>query len=274
MNRAVLLAAVLIAVVAAIGAAWWVLMRPPAGGLETATPHQPLQPFRQVWLEGDADVTFVQGESEAIAIDAGGRSIVHAAVEDNVLLISAGDVRRWWSFIFGGMRRPPRIVVTFRSLDAVRASGTVRLVADKLRTDALSLRFSGAAKVQIGALEAKTLAINGSGAFKAEIAGRVDEQRISISGAGDYHALDLVSDRASITVSGAGRVAVNAQKTLDADVMGAAKVDYKGDPKVTQRTSGAARVRRLDGERAMRVADFRLVSLSATKACPSVSRRA
>ncbi len=257
MNRTVLTIVALIAILVAVGGAWWVVMHASASGSpgDTISDQRALQPFRQVTLDGNAEVTLVQGSSEAIAIEVTGGSVVHAEVRDGVLMIHADDERRWWSYIHGGTRRAPRITVTFHELDALRASGAIKLGAERLRTDALALRFSGAAAVRVGALEARTLTLNGSGAFKADVAGRVDEQRISISGAGDYRAGDLVSDRASISVSGAGRVLVNAQKALDVDLSGAAKVDYKGDPKVTQRVSGVGRIRRHESaERLMHVA--------------------
>ncbi len=252
MNRAVLVVATLAAILIAVAAAWWVLARAPSADAEFVSEQHPLTPFRQVVLDGNAEITFAQGAAEAIAVEVPGRSRVHAEVRDGVLAIRADDDRRWWSLLFAASHRPSRITVTFRELEAVRASGAVRLKAERVHADALTLRFSGAAAVKVATLEARMLTVSGSGAFKADIAGRIDEQRISISGAGDYRAGELVSDRASVSVSGAGRVLVNVQKTLDVDLSGAAKVDYKGDPKVTQRVSGAGRIRRHES------ADYRM----------------
>ncbi len=255
MNRAGLTLAALAAIVAAMAAAWWVLARQSADSGEYASEQHALTPFRQVVLDGNAEYTLVQGAAESIAVEVPGRSLVHAEVRDDVLMVRAEEIRRWWSFVLGASRRPPRIVVTFRELEALRASGAVRLTAERLRADVLTLRFSGASVLKIGTLEARALNLSGSGAFKADVAGRVDEQRISISGAADYRAGELVSDRATISVSGAGRVLVNAQKTLDVDLSGAAKVDYIGDPKITQRVSGAGRIRRYESaEQRMHVA--------------------
>jgi Putative auto-transporter adhesin, head GIN domain len=246
MNPAAVTVAALTALVIAAKGAWWVLTRAAGVDADSASTRRALTPFRQVVLEGNADIALVQGGAEAIAIEVPGRSIVHAEVRDQVLTIRAEDERRWWSFLLGTTHRPPRVTLTVRELDAVRASGAIRLNADTLRAEALTLRFSGAATLTVGALEARMLTVSGSGAFKADIAGRVDDQRITISGAGDYRAGNLVSERATISVSGAGRALVHAQKTLEVDLSGAAKVDYKGDPRITQRVSGAARIRRFE----------------------------
>lgn len=253
MSRSALLVVVLIAIGFAVAAAWFTLTRSPAArtDADVVSDRRAMPPFRQVLLEGNAEVTLVQGASEALAAQVYGRSVVHADVRDGVLRVRSDDDRRWWTQLFGANRRAPQITITVRDLDALRASGSIKLACDALRVDALTLRFSGAAEVTIAALQARTLAINGSGAFKADIAGHVDEQRISISGAGDYRGSNLVSDRASVRVSGAGRVVVDAQKTLDVEVSGAAKVDYKGDPTITKRVGGAARVRRYEGAQPM-----------------------
>ncbi len=98
--------------------------------------------------------------------------------------------------------------------------------------------------MRITDLDCRDLAIAASGAVKAEIAGRAIDQRIAISGAGDYRAAGLASDNARVSVSGAGKVIVNAAKTLKVSISGAGSVDYLGDPKVTQDISGMGRVKR------------------------------
>ena len=69
---------------------------------------------------------------------------------------------------------------------------------------------------------------------------------MTISGAGEYRGARLVSQNATVTVAGAGQVVIHAVKTLNATISGAGSVDYIGDPKVTERVSGAGRVRRRD----------------------------
>ncbi len=267
MKRSVGVIAMLAAVAVACGSTSRALAAAPSRPASERAPAgetHALPPFRQIVVDGAAEVTLVQASSESIAIEAPGQSIVHAEVRDGVLAIRATDERHWWSYLLGAARRTPSITVSFRDLDSLRAAGTVKLAADGLRADALTLRFSGAATVDLTGLEARTLSIEGSGAVKADIAGRVGAQTVTISGAGDYRAGDLVSERASISVSGAGRVLVNAQKTLDVELSGAGKVDYKGNPKITQRVSGAGRVRRYESATHL----MPLAAVSAASTCP------
>ena len=50
-------------------------------------------------------------------------------------------------------------------------------------------------------------------------------------------------------MSGAGKVFVNAARTLKVSISGAGTVDYLGDPKVTQEISGMGRVKRREAAR-------------------------
>ncbi len=90
----------------------------------------------------------------------------------------------------------------------------------------------------------------GAGALKAEIAGKVERQAVTISGAGEYRSPRLVSQDATVNVAGAGKVLINAQKTLKATISGAGSVEYLGDPEVTRSVSGAGTVRRRESSRA------------------------
>ena len=120
----------------------------------------------------------------------------------------------------------------------------MRVIADAIRVSDLSIEGAGGTSIHIDRLKREKLDISGSGALKAEVAGEVGRQRIAISGAGEYLGARLVSDDASVIVSGAGRVVVNARRTLNATISGAGSVEYLGEPKVTERISGAGSVRR------------------------------
>jgi hypothetical protein len=93
-------------------------------------------------------------------------------------------------------------------------------------------------------LQATRLRLDGAGAIKAEIAGRVAEQSIDLSGAGSYQAVDLISDNVAVQVSGAGKAIVNAKTLLKADISGAGLVEYAGNPRLEQEISGIGKIRR------------------------------
>jgi len=112
---------------------------------------------------------------------------------------------------------------------------------------ALRIAASGATNVKIDALKTDALRFAGSGAVKAELAGQASDLTLSLSGAGDVRAAQLLSEAAKVSVSGAGKVVVNASKTLRVSLSGAGSVEYLGNPEVKQSVSGIGRVKRRDG---------------------------
>jgi len=252
MRRATLPLLILGCIVVAAALAWFTLNRGgPAGDL--VTENRAVDAFHRIDVSGNAEVTLVAGAAESVAVEtsAAGQSRVRTRVSDGTLHVTGGETRRWWHSILGGGRSGvrPRITVTFRTLDAIVLAGAVKLSAAKLDADALRISASGGTVVRIDDLQARTLRLSGAGALKATLAGRVVDQDVAISGAGEVLAEKLTSENATVSVSGAGSVVVNAQKTLKASISGAGNVEYAGDPQVTQRVSGVGRVRRRESAR-------------------------
>ncbi|MFO1396433.1 MAG: head GIN domain-containing protein [Burkholderiales bacterium] len=209
-------------------------------------------PFTRIDVTGSAEVTLVQGAGESITLPATlpRKSHVDATVRDGTLYIDANDGLRWWDLLLGSGGRAAPVVVAFRNLDSITTAGGVRLSAGTIKVPALRISGAGGTQVNIDDLAADQLRVAGAGALKAEIAGKADRLHVSISGAGEYHSAHLVAQDATVTVAGAGKVLVNAQKTLKVTISGAGSVEYVGDPEVTRSVSGAGSVRRREGPRA------------------------
>ena len=85
-----------------------------------------------------------------------------------------------------------------------------------MHVPSLHIDGSGGTSLSIDDLRASTLRVTGAGALKAELAGEVTDQSISDFRRGRLPGGQLVSDNATVDVSGAGKVVVNARKTLKA----------------------------------------------------------
>jgi len=256
MKRLALPLVILLAIAVAVTAAWFVVNRSFGGaglmrGGETTSEQRALPQFTAISIGGLAEITLVQGTTEEIRFEAPAKQIgrVRVTVRDGTLHVENGNTGNFWSFLLGGNIRPLRATITFRDLNRVEVSGSVKLRADGWKTEKLALSVSGEGTMLVTGLDTKELALAASGAVKAELAGRAAEQRIAISGAGDYRASGLVSDNARVAVSGAGKVFVNATKTLKVSISGAGSVEYLGDPKVTQEISGMGRGKRRESAR-------------------------
>lgn len=201
--------------------------------------------FHRVEINGQANVTLVQGPTEGVTVEAPASARVRTEVRDQTLVVDAQDQRHVWQWFSGrGTGRTPRVTINIRDLDRIEAAGAVKLVADSIKSADLRVDLAGACSLHVRDLQATTLKLDGSGATKVDISGRVVRQEIDLSGAGSYQAAKLTSDEAVVEVSGAGKAVVNARNALTVDISGAGKVEYFGDPKLKQTISGIGKVSR------------------------------
>ena len=203
--------------------------------------------FSRIQIDGQADITLVQGATEGITLEATAQGLkqIHAEVRGRTLQIGMVDQSHWWQWITGGAStRTPKITINLIQLERIEAAGAVNIVADNLKANELRLDFAGACKLKIADLQANKLRLDGAGAIKAEITGKVADQDIDLSGAGSYQAADLISDNVGVRVSGAGKAIVNAKTLLKADISGAGLVEYSGNPRLEQEISGIGKIRR------------------------------
>jgi hypothetical protein len=192
--------------------------------------------FQEVALEGVGTLMIEQGETESLTIEA----------EPKVLKRIETEVRNGKLTIRPDRSFSTRESITYhlavKQLTGIELAGAGRVEAAQLNSDQLRINGSGAGAVAIDSLTANTLDVTAAGNVQAELAGTVDSQTVTVSDAAKYAAADLESRLASVTASGASQVAVNVSESLDAHVSGAARVEYAGDPAVTEDVSAAGRL--------------------------------
>ncbi|MEO8345943.1 MAG: DUF2807 domain-containing protein [Betaproteobacteria bacterium] len=214
---------------------------------EAQTESTPLGPFKRIEISGSAVVTLVQDTNGPLvaSVPQTQGTQVTVKVQKETLIIKAADGSRWWGNLFGrGPSGTAQITIHFKELERIDVSGGIKIFARAINVPALHIEGSGGTTIQIDDLRATTLTVNGTGALKAELAGQVTDQNLSVSGAADYQAAKLVSDNATVEVSGAGKIVVHARKKLQVSVSGAGVVEYLGDPVVRESISGAGRLKR------------------------------
>jgi hypothetical protein len=252
MRRAVLPLLILGCIVLAAALAWWTLNRGGGGGT-VVTETRTVDTFSKLDVTGSMELTLVPAAREEVAVEAAPsvQSQVRVRTEGSTLRISGGETRRWWHSILGSGRGgpAPKVTVRFKKLEAISLAGTVRMTAAKLDADTLRIAAAGGSTVRIDDLNARALKLSGAGALKATLAGKVVDQDISISGAGEVHAEQLASENAKVSVSGAGSIVLRVEKKLTASISGAGSVEYYGDPEVRQQVSGVGRVKRRESAR-------------------------
>jgi len=208
---------------------------------------RPAAGFHRIEIDGEVNVTLVQGATEGVTVEAPSSSLarIRTTVRGGTLIVGVVESRSIWQWFSGrSASRIPRVTIRLRDIDRVEAAGAVTVDAESLKSNELRLDLAGACTLRIQDLQATTLRIDASGATKIAIGGKVGRQKIDLSGAGSYQAEKLLSDEAVIEVSGAGKAIVNASNTLAVDISGAGKVEYLGDPKIKQSVSGFGKVMR------------------------------
>jgi len=143
--------------------------------------------FDSVELSGIGTLIVEQGSKESLTVTA----------EDNILKHLNSDVHR------GNLRlgvedlvsiEPTKEIVyhlTVKNLRRIELSGLGNVEIEALNTSGMEIDVSGSGNVYIGDLQAESLHLDISGLGNVEIGGDVEDQRIGLSGAGNYNAENL-----------------------------------------------------------------------------------
>ncbi len=106
--------------------------------------------------------------------------------------------------------------------------------------------LSGAGAIELssfGELSNLDIDLSGAGNFKASGSKtKVKRLTVSISGAGEVDALNLIAENVDVSVSGAGEAEVHATKKLEAKVSGVGSIEYEGNPKAHKKISGVGSI--------------------------------
>lgn len=109
--------------------------------------------------------------------------------------------------------------------------------------DIENLHISGASKVSVVNLDNESLDVDSSGASKISCSGKTNNLKIDMSGASQLDGEKLNAESVSVDASGASKATVSVKNSLKADLSGASKVVYFGNPaNFENKTSGASSI--------------------------------
>jgi hypothetical protein len=207
------------------------------GSGKVITQNREVSSFDRVVLNGIGDVTLVQGEREALQIEAEDNVIPHIKTE-----VQDGTLQITFDRKTIIPTKPVKFNLTMRTIHGLETKGASNLTTEKINTDRLELGISGTGNIDLHKLTADSMSINVSGAGNLTTNGQVNNQKITLSGAGNYNGEDLQSKTAEITITGLGRVVVWVSDTLNVTISGTGGVDYYGNPQVSQQISGLGKL--------------------------------
>jgi hypothetical protein len=136
-----------------------------------------------------------------------------------------------------------RASVTMPQLHGLTASGASRgTVSDFSSTEDLDITVSGASRLT-GDITAGDVDFDVSGASTIQLEGSANDMVADVSGASSFNLGDFIVNNADVDFSGASSGTINLNGRLDADLSGASRLWYIGEPTMGDiDTSGASTI--------------------------------
>jgi hypothetical protein len=175
--------------------------------------------FTKISVSGISDVILQPGETEGVILEADDNllSVLESRVENGTLYLGA---KNGVNIVQGTVR----YTVTYRTLDAIAASGS--------------------AHVHGVGLEAQDFSLDQSGSSEITLAGAIQNLKSVNSGSAILKASSLTAQNADIVASGSASLELTVETTINAVVSGSAQVIYSGNPQINQTVSGSGAIKK------------------------------
>ena len=205
-----------------------------SGNLETE--QYAFANFTRVEISSAFEFQIRQSSSYGINVTADDNVIDHVQISQDgqTLKIRVGGVPSF-------RRVTLKASVTMPQLGGLTVSGASHgTVSDFNSTEAVSIAVSGASRVT-GDITAGNVEFDISGASTIQLEGSANDMVASVSGASRFNLDDFTVNNADVNFSGASSGTVNLDGRLDADLSGASRLWYIGEPTMGDiNTSGAS----------------------------------
>lgn len=191
---------------------------------------------------GSWDVMVAYGESNTISIEGDENLLdyIETKVEDGVLKIRSQNVNL-------RSRNKITVYVSLTKLSSVTLSGSGSIIGEGNYSSEGKTEFktSGSGRIQMGfgKLDKVYARVSGSGNIKLK--GTANSVETHISGSGGADCRNVISDDATVQISGSGNVQVNANRRIEARISGSGNATYYGAARdVSTHVSGSGRLRK------------------------------
>lgn len=200
--------------------------------------------FNQIEASGASSIVLTQSDDYTVRIKGDERAKEHLTIRQSGARLIIEEESDWLERLD---KRKYEIHISLPQLGAYELSGanTTKCTNTFKQDIPLLLDLSGAGSINLD-IEAPSLIVDAGGATSLVLRGKVEKFEVDMAGAGSVDALNLESNTAKISSSGAGSVKVWANKQLNIDASGVGAVKYKGNAEVLKTVSGMASVKRID----------------------------
>ena len=230
-----------------------------SGSGATITEELNLEDFHSIDASGSWDVTIEQADQQRVEVT-GQQNIIDDIkrdVNNGVWDMSLQDDECYENFNL-------TVRIWIPDLRAIDLSGSGRIVLnsfDSLQNldidisgsgiifqsgvmnieESFTVNSSGSGDVTAN-LHASRILLDFSGTGAADLTGSTDYQSISIEGAGNIAAFDMISDTAVVDISGTGNLELTVEEYLNVFISGTGDVYYRGYPTVDSNITGTGRL--------------------------------
>jgi hypothetical protein len=200
--------------------------------------------FNAVSFSGMGEIVITQGQSESLTVEAEDNILPQIKTEIRNGTLSIGFKREKWQD-WVNPTKPIKFSLSVKDLSSIESSGLGNVQASGLKAGKFTLKLTGAGNLKIEHLDCTSVSSTLAGAGSIELSGTTVDQTASLSGLGSYRAGDLASDKAKVTVSGAGSATVWPSESLEVTISGAGSINYYGSPSVQKTITGVGSVKSL-----------------------------
>jgi hypothetical protein len=203
--------------------------------------------FNRINLRGYGELFITQGEGESLTVQAD--EDVLPTIKTSVV---AGELRidmitdwveKITSFFTKGIySQRISFDLTVKELTNLEIIGAARVKVTGLQSEEFAVKLGGAADITIDSLKTERLKAELPGAGMLKITGETTDQSVIVSGAGNYEAPHLESQRADIQLTGLGKATVWVAEELEATLIGLGSIEYYGHPRVNKTIQGLGTV--------------------------------
>ena len=194
-----------------------------------------LEPYHSVELRGAAKLYLNNGTQQSTLLTTNQiyslvyEDVIKVEVRDSVLYIETSNQIPVYDVMINFAITSPYL----RKLTVYGASKIETSENQVLAQPDFVLDLNGAAEADLH-LNVQTLIVDSKGASKLELEGIANDAHITIAGAGEVEAEDLLTQSLHINCAGASKAEVNVARELWAQAAGASKITYKGTPHIKQ----------------------------------------
>lgn len=197
--------------------------------------------FKEVSVEGGYSIEIVQGNTEKIVLTMDENLMQEVFLTQTEGKVHIENKRRLIT------KSTRSLTIYCKDLTALTVEGASEIHTEnkELNFNVFTVDISGAASIELP-LQANQLNFNIKGGAEVNLEGTTQSLAIEVAGASEINTLELQAKDVEIDLAGAGSVKVWATNNLDIHTTGAASIEYKGTPKITQKNFGPIEIISLD----------------------------